>query len=406
MIQKVQPGQRVRPRASDFNAFADAANSIQSQQFGQESASRPGGASTDIIYIKNTCGAARERFEILALGEPLFLPADAPDQFKNQVVFNGVTPVEGMRPGAFAVLLEPLADQAIGRAQVSGVTPALINCGNSTLPLTMVDMVPGAYVLAGRWPASPAFGPYGHGAEVLWRDPGTVDPVLAVVRLGKGGEWLKFVVVDGRTVSRNGYYCHYNNDLAQVPYGWYVDQIAFNSLTHTASSRNTITRDSAGNYIPTVLCLDAASFWPARANHQILISSSCGLSPSTAFAANTIYNNYSPTINTAERPCWARVAQTNNNGSYFACQFSVNGYVVPGPTFNVGMPFFGGGGSWYPTSTVGDIIPITPTGTETPVAYGVRWKDLTPRIQVRPGTYTTGKMVYTDLATGVMWTAP
>jgi hypothetical protein len=60
---------------------------------------------------------------VLALSEPITGPAANLQEFKNKVNFEGGTPYDPITAGRFAVLLEPLDVNAIGRGIVAGVTP-------------------------------------------------------------------------------------------------------------------------------------------------------------------------------------------------------------------------------------------------------------------------------------------
>jgi hypothetical protein len=171
-LQKVQSGDDLVIPASTYNAFIDAARGYQAGPMQRAGNYQSGQSSTDIIYIKNTCGAARARFEILALGAPLFLPTVAPDEFKNRIVLSGIAPTSSTPPGRFAVLLEPLAINAIGRAQVSGVCPAYVNFAADTD--SFANVATGAYNMAGGSSGA---------AEVLWKETGT-GLKWAIVRLG------------------------------------------------------------------------------------------------------------------------------------------------------------------------------------------------------------------------------
>ena len=48
-------------------------------------------------------GSDRERFEVLALGQPVVTPEDDADQFSNRVF------LEGRTPGKFSVSIRPAA---------------------------------------------------------------------------------------------------------------------------------------------------------------------------------------------------------------------------------------------------------------------------------------------------------
>jgi hypothetical protein len=72
------------------------------------------------------------------LREPIVTPSDNLREFKNQVTFEGVKPVAPTRNERFAILLEPLGEQAIGRGVVAGVTPVLLNVVRETDPFAEV----------------------------------------------------------------------------------------------------------------------------------------------------------------------------------------------------------------------------------------------------------------------------
>ena len=71
------------------------------------------------VFIRNDTGATLPEFSVVALGAPLILVADAPFAVQRQPLFPGTTPAADS--DAFAVLMEPLTADKIGRATVLGV---------------------------------------------------------------------------------------------------------------------------------------------------------------------------------------------------------------------------------------------------------------------------------------------
>lgn len=170
-LKKVQPGQPLRMPAAAYNAFVDAARDFQSRQRDQGQQPKPSPRQSGIVLVKNTSGADRDRFSILGLDDNVIGPGDNLEQFKNRVCFKGVVPTLA-HVGAFAVLLEPLKENAIGLAFVDGVCAVKVQVTNVTH--WFADVRPGytSHLLAG---------PTGS-AGILWKESGTGEK-WAVVRL-------------------------------------------------------------------------------------------------------------------------------------------------------------------------------------------------------------------------------
>jgi len=128
-LRKVKPGEPFVAHAATWNAFIDAAQDYQNRTADISRQPTAGFRSSGIVTVKNESGGARKQFEILGLGEPIFLPsgAAAEQQFKNVVTFRGVMPAEDEHEGKFAILLEPLAANAIGKGCISGVCQVRVN---------------------------------------------------------------------------------------------------------------------------------------------------------------------------------------------------------------------------------------------------------------------------------------
>ena len=81
----------------------------------------------DIVHIKNTTSAARDRFNVLGVDSPLITPTQNEDAFKNRVVLMGSMPDKAKHFGRLAILYEPIRAGEIGQAWLSGICPAKVN---------------------------------------------------------------------------------------------------------------------------------------------------------------------------------------------------------------------------------------------------------------------------------------
>jgi hypothetical protein len=116
-FKKVRTGDPLVIPAATFNTFIDAARDFRQREMqGQATVGREF-RQTGIVLIRNDSGADRQRFDVLGVQGPLVRPTDNAEVFEDRVTFKGVQP-KRRHTGRFAVLLEPLADGAIGRAVV------------------------------------------------------------------------------------------------------------------------------------------------------------------------------------------------------------------------------------------------------------------------------------------------
>ncbi|MEW6249207.1 MAG: hypothetical protein AB1716_01045 [Planctomycetota bacterium] len=142
-LTKVRPGDPLVIPAATFNAFIDAARDLQERQRNAQREILPDWRQAGIVLVRNESGADRARCEVLGIGGTVVKPSDNADAFKERVALRGVSPASE-HVGRFAVLLEPLAQNAIGRACVDGVCPV------------KVEMVDEGHVFAEVSPGDPA----------------------------------------------------------------------------------------------------------------------------------------------------------------------------------------------------------------------------------------------------------
>lgn len=134
-LQPVSRGQRIELLANEHNAFIDAALATKR---GERRVPRfdSGGmglmpTSPAIIRVRNGTaglgpGTDFDRFDIVGLSEPIFLPEESEPSFINETGFKAVIPQDPTHVGRFAVLLEPLAIGRIGRAVIAGMVTCRI----------------------------------------------------------------------------------------------------------------------------------------------------------------------------------------------------------------------------------------------------------------------------------------
>lgn len=139
-----------------------------------------------IIKVYNDTGSNLSAFNAISLGSPgdlytpyaggpTILPADNENEFKANYVFRAQLPYY---KDVFAVTIEPIPDDAVGRAAVSGVVPIKVSYTDINDPEPYVQPVSGA---AG-YVANAASGP----ARLLWLENDT-SPSWGLINLGQSG---------------------------------------------------------------------------------------------------------------------------------------------------------------------------------------------------------------------------
>lgn len=139
---------------------------------------------TTLVNVRNDSGEDLVRFNVLSIGDPVFLPADNLDQFQSAVYFIGESPDYATRAGAFVILAESIPSGEIGRAWIAGVCPAMVLATSGQTP-EWADVADAAdagdrYLLKERTQGA---------AQVLWIDSsgdvsGDYEQRWAIVRLG------------------------------------------------------------------------------------------------------------------------------------------------------------------------------------------------------------------------------
>lgn len=128
-----------------------------------------------LVKVKNESGSDVARFGILGVDGIIAAinPTDNLAAWKNEPVLSGNTPDTDDHYGKFVVLVEPLADDAIGWGLASGVVPAQVAYAYSDSP----------YADIGDGDADKLADGEGGAAQVLYKESGT-GTKWSIVRLG------------------------------------------------------------------------------------------------------------------------------------------------------------------------------------------------------------------------------
>ena len=126
-MEKVRSGDKVVIKASTWNAFIDAANFAKEQRQNQLGKGLKSGVAAGIVLVKNAESEQRDRFSALVLSDVAVPPNVNEDEFVScPPVFIGQKMTEEREGKPYAILLQPLAHDEIGRAMVLGITPAKV----------------------------------------------------------------------------------------------------------------------------------------------------------------------------------------------------------------------------------------------------------------------------------------
>ena len=165
---KASPGQPfAAPRAETWNGMIDAGNAYRAGRLSSPTPPPTRPRETDIIKLKNNCGADRAR------GEILLIDGKAITDLSDESIW--LIGDEPTADGYFGILKEPIENGDIGRVQVSGCCIALIDVGDA-------DHTRARAVAAGYKLESADDGPI----EILYAPAGTGE-LECVVRFGGSG---------------------------------------------------------------------------------------------------------------------------------------------------------------------------------------------------------------------------
>lgn len=128
-MNKVQAGQELAIKASTWNAFVDAAEYVKNVQSESRAKGVKGLARDGVVLVKNVDSTNYGQFAALTLSDLQIKPDAAGEPvFKSTTpTFSGTKTTKALASEkGYAVLLEPIAAGAVGRALVLGIVPAQV----------------------------------------------------------------------------------------------------------------------------------------------------------------------------------------------------------------------------------------------------------------------------------------
>lgn len=195
-FRRYRQGEPFVPRATTLNAWTDAAEAFQ--RSGKAGAGDPRRIISNPceVLIRNDSGEDREQFEVLGISGSVFSPADAEQQYRNQIVLTGgLATSVNLYVGKWVVCQEPIRDGEIGRAVIDGLTVAKVYPGRimGYDDYRWCDLHAADSILFGR--------PLGYARILHWLEADEVDDAdavrLAVIQLNAPRRALVCKRVDG-----------------------------------------------------------------------------------------------------------------------------------------------------------------------------------------------------------------
>ena len=132
-----KPGDGIGYTAAEWNRHEDAADYVAQRSLGSGGGDAARLLRTEIIRIKNSSGAAHRKGEILKVGNLLIANSLILKEGREQLRFD--TALHDGTDAPFCVLLDPIPDGGRGRAQITGVCPALVTFAHASMRYARPD---------------------------------------------------------------------------------------------------------------------------------------------------------------------------------------------------------------------------------------------------------------------------
>jgi len=126
----VRPGQdadEILLDSARVNGWQEATNFVRRLRGGPTSEATLTPLPPGVILVRNDTGADRDRYAIVALGDPVFTRSENIFTFQEATLLKAIAPAWPAHFHSWGVLLEPLRANRIGRCLVSGIGVALVN---------------------------------------------------------------------------------------------------------------------------------------------------------------------------------------------------------------------------------------------------------------------------------------
>ena len=212
-LRKVRRGEPLSIPAEAWNRLIDIARADGSDRLLAGAEQAAGRRDLDVALVKNTSARDLPLWGGIALGPPVFPPASGetgslPQDFAERTVLEGREPTACAGRGA--ILLQPLAPGAIGRAVVSGILCCRVRV--SATGMRRAAFVPWDASAESLYPLADHAGPL----ELLWAEQGTgVRYAVAMV----GGSDRRFLAQVTGSAAIQGEANRWNYTIRTCAYG-------------------------------------------------------------------------------------------------------------------------------------------------------------------------------------------
>jgi hypothetical protein len=197
-FRKVNPGDPVEFTAVAWNAMLDAARSSQFRT-GGDAAPIPRRQAT-IVNVTNGTGSDLNRNSVVGLDGPIFTPEQSEDAFLREVAFRAITPDIDLHKRRYAVLLDAIPADQVGRAYLSGVCQVRVDLIDPSHEFARIVDMDSAKLESSR---------FGH-AQILWTEADgayygyDTGVMWAIVRLGVTMSCIAIGIANGGISPRVG----------------------------------------------------------------------------------------------------------------------------------------------------------------------------------------------------------
>lgn len=170
-VRQGQSGDGVVNSAARINAWTEAARAVRKSRQGFSADANLIALTENEFYVRNETGSDRNRFDIVAFEEPVFLRSanEAGFNERTQTYLKAIEPAWPDHFLSWGILQEACKQNKVGRVRVGGIAVALVNFADSAAQThhKSAMIIDATY---GRL-ESTFCGP----ARILWRDTTAVD---------------------------------------------------------------------------------------------------------------------------------------------------------------------------------------------------------------------------------------
>lgn len=186
MIERANPGQAFKPKASTWNRFREATLAYEATR----STPPPDGAGRQwLVLVLNNTGAILPRFSAVELGAPISTPEQSERGFDGLKGFHVDFVADAATPGRAAITQEPIHPDRVGRALIYGVSP-----------VDELQVESESHLRAGMGPMGQAVSAESGPLEILWKSPDDGGPrraIVAITQITQGVSTQRFARITG-----------------------------------------------------------------------------------------------------------------------------------------------------------------------------------------------------------------